>query len=57
MSTIAINDLNVVSALSDLEVKSVVGGYKNNNAFVIGIAITSSIIKESTLNGIVLVFA
>ncbi len=26
MSTIAINDLNVVSTLSDLEVKSVVGG-------------------------------
>jgi hypothetical protein len=57
MSTIAINDLNAVSALSDLEVKSVVGGSKNNYAFVIGIAITSSIIKESTLNGIVLVFA
>ena len=26
MSTIAINDLNAVSTLSDLEVKSVVGG-------------------------------
>jgi len=29
MSTIAINDLNVVSTLSDLEVKSVVGGFFN----------------------------
>jgi hypothetical protein len=34
MSIIAINDLNAVSALSDLEVKSVVGGLLNFNIIV-----------------------
>jgi hypothetical protein len=34
MSTIAINDLNAVSALSDLEVKSVVGGFLDFNVII-----------------------
>ncbi|MEI6379788.1 MAG: hypothetical protein WCO81_02710 [Cyanobacteriota bacterium ELA615] len=48
MSTITINDLNTVSTLSDLEVKSVVGGL---NIFVFNLYLGNKFILSS-VNGI-----